>query len=339
VTYHYRMRTISRRCICKRILVQGDPHTKCKNCRPPCDVGSRCESCLELSEDQMTAINRSYTRLAVRRLNQASWLRKKRIQKGQEAQVKLRALESLLHLKSTQGTSLETLLLAEGIPIPPSVSQEEYIVFHEQLPSTSTGTVTRQGRSGEMSTERSTVDLLQSTVDGRHSTVDSRHATEEHDHQSTSAERSTVDRRKMSSADDCLYQDVSLQSTGDCRQSTVDSLQSTQTSTQNISSSYYVVSRQDDVDSRQLTQVPTQRKSSTYYVDSRQDDVDSRQEYVDSRQSTQASKQKKSSTYYVDSRQDDVDSRLATIDSRLKLQHRRHTVKDLYLARTYISRR
>jgi len=116
------------------------------------------------------------------------------IRKGQEAQAKLRNLENLLHLKSTQGTSLETLLLAEGIPVPPSVNQEEYSVFDEELPSTSTGTFTKHGRSGEMSTERSTVDLLQSTVDGRHSTVDSRHATEEHDHQSTDCRQSTVDR-------------------------------------------------------------------------------------------------------------------------------------------------
>ena len=137
------MRMNSRRCICKRVLVQGDPHAKCKNCRPPCDVGSRCEICLELSEDQMTAINRSYTRLAVRRLNQASWLRKKRIRKGQEAQAKLRNLENLLHLKSTQGTSLETLLLAEGMPVPPSVNQEEYSVFDEELPSTYTRWLTR----------------------------------------------------------------------------------------------------------------------------------------------------------------------------------------------------
>jgi len=179
-TYHYRMRMTSRRCICKRILVQGDPHPKCKNCRSPCDVGSRCEICLELSEDQMADINRSYTRLAIRRLNQASWLRKKRIRKGQEAQAKLRNLENLLHLKSTQGTSLETLLLAEGIPVPPSTNQEEYSVFDEELPSTSTGTFTKQGKSGEMSTERSTVDLLQSTVDG-------------HDHQSTDCRQSTVD--------------------------------------------------------------------------------------------------------------------------------------------------
>jgi len=141
------MRNQSRRCTvheCNKLLAQEDPHNKCRNCRSPCDVDNRCPDCIQLSAVQVLSINQTYTKMAARRVRQAKWARRNRLQKNKssdEMSQRLRALESVLLLQSTQGTSLETLLLAEGIPLPARTLNRA----DDQQPSTSTGTYTRQG--------------------------------------------------------------------------------------------------------------------------------------------------------------------------------------------------
>jgi len=141
------MRNQSRRCTvseCNKLLAQKDPHNRCRNCRVPCDLENRCPDCIQLSADQVTSINQAYTKMAAKRVRQAKWARRNRVQKmnsSDEMAQRLRALESVLLLQSTQGTSLETLLLAEGIPLPARTLNRA----DDQQPSTSTGTYTRQG--------------------------------------------------------------------------------------------------------------------------------------------------------------------------------------------------
>ena len=153
------MRVITRRCGCSRMMLDKDPHTCCKNCRPPCDVTVRCEACVNLSSDDFADLNKGYLKMAVRRIAQTRVRRKRRTSKD-DTMTRLRALESVLQLQSTRGTNLETLLLAEGLPTLPETSGR---------PSSSTGTFTTFGSSraavvGEISYSDSVADDAVRTV-------------------------------------------------------------------------------------------------------------------------------------------------------------------------------
>jgi len=141
------------------MMLDRDPHTCCKNCRPPCDVTMRCEACVHLSSDDVADLNKGYLKMAVRRIAQTRVLRRRRTSKD-DTLTRLRALESVLQLQSTRGTNLETLLLAEGLPTLPETSGR---------PSTSTGTFTTFGSSraavvGEISDSDSVADDAVRTV-------------------------------------------------------------------------------------------------------------------------------------------------------------------------------
>jgi len=108
------MRNQSRRCAsseCNKLLVQEDPHVKCRNYRAPCDLENRCLDCIELSAVQVIDINQAYTEMAAKRCRQAKWARRNRVHKmtsSDEMAQRLRVLESVFPLQSTQATSLET---------------------------------------------------------------------------------------------------------------------------------------------------------------------------------------------------------------------------------------
>ena len=131
------MRVTTRKCACSRLMWERDPHTCCRNCRPPCSSDMRCEACDHLSAEEFAEMNRAYLKMAVRRVTLTTVMRRRRTARD-DTLTRLRALESVLQLQSSRGTNLETLLLAEGLPTIPEVSMR---------PSTSTGTFTKFGAS------------------------------------------------------------------------------------------------------------------------------------------------------------------------------------------------
>jgi len=204
---------------------------------------ARCVATLLTINDQ---IDRGYTRLAVRRLNQAQWLRnKRRLNKIKEADAltRLRALESIIHLQSAQGTSLQTLLLTEGMPPmsarpststapdPPSTFPEDWRTIAAQFQSegsTQMLVTSRQPADDRQSTEviipPMASDRSRQQVDCRQSTpADRQHSSTQMDRQSTSTETRSA---KRSTPIDSRQQSEGQQHEGG-KQSTVHSHQST----------------------------------------------------------------------------------------------------------------
>ncbi len=339
---YYRMKTITRKCKCGRVMVTEDPHDVCKNCRPLCGTSSECEMCSHLSLESRQEISKGYTKLAVRRLHQAKWLRnRRRVEKKKEtdAQSRLRALESVLQLQSLQGTSLQTLLLAEGLPPmsarpststapdPPSSILDDWETIadltakfqSEVIPTegiTPSSEANRQSaEDGRQSTEISNPPYRQSTqddslqqVDGRQSSADDRrpaaskpHSSTEKDRQSTSTEERTDTR---STTVDSRHQSDGRRQD---KQSTVDSHQSTTT----VSKAKEIDSRHRDGDSRQREIDSRHRDDSRHREGSRQSKEDSRHRERDSRHRERDSRQPMD-----DSRQLMDDSRQSMDDSR-----------------------